>query len=125
MVPGEESEEIIDNPTADNGVKCHQSNIANQTDDTENPPFVAGLFKLLIHVERTCPGPTPDGKFHRHDRQTENEQADQIDQHKAATPVLSAHPRKFPYIAAADGTSCRDHDKSETAAELFPFFHCC
>ncbi len=40
---------IINDPAADNSVKCHQGNVAKQTEPTENPPFLSWLFQLTVH----------------------------------------------------------------------------
>ena len=45
--PVRNRKEIIDNPTADNGVKCHQSDIPCQTEPAEDAPFLSGLFSFL------------------------------------------------------------------------------
>ena len=46
-----------------------------------------------------------------------------VDQHKTAAAILTAHPRELPDISAADCTAGREHDEAEAASELFTF-HC-
>jgi len=121
MVPGEESEEIIDNPTADNGVKCHQRDIPCQTEPAEDAPFLSGLFQLFIHEKRACLRCSPDGKFQNKRGNPQKNQTENIDQHEAAAAILSTHPWKFPDIPAANGTACGKHDEAQTASELFTF----
>lgn len=121
MVPDEESEEIIDNPTADNGVKCHQRDIPCQTAPAEDAPFLSGLFQLFIHEKRACLRCSPDGKFQNKRGNPQKNQTENIDQHEAAAAILSTHPWKFPDIPAANGTACGKHDEAQTASELFTF----
>ena len=75
--------------------------------------------ELLIHFYRAGLGSTADSKFHRQGGQTEENQAEHIHKHKAASAVLPCHPRELPDITAADGTAGTEKNKPKTAAELF------
>ena len=121
MVPYKESEEIIDNPAADNGVKRHQRDIPCQTEPAEDAPFLPGFLQLFIHEKGACLRGSPDGKFQNKGRNPQNNQTEDIDQHEAAAAILSTHPWKFPDISAANGTACGKHNEAQTAPKLFTF----
>ena len=84
-------------------------------------PFLAGFFELLIHSDRACLGSTAHGKLHSHARQTEQKQAENIDQDESAAAVLTGHPRKLPYVSAADGTTGAQQNEAKPAAKMFTF----
>ena len=94
-------------------------------------PLAARLLERLIRPHRTFLARTADGKFHRHDRQTEDEQEQHITHDERAAAVLTDHPWELPYVAHADGAACGKQDEAEARAEsfswhclFFPFFLC-
>ena len=119
----EEPVEIIQDPTGDHGVKGHQTNVAEQCQITVDMPFLSGLLKLLIHTDGTCLGSTAQGELHHHDRESQQKQADDINQDKPAAAVLAGHPRKFPDIAAADGAARTQEDKSQPGGQTLAMIH--
>ena len=70
--------------------------------------------EFAIRPHRTFLARTADGKFHRHDRQTEDEQEQHITHDERAAAVLTDHPRELPYVAHADGAACGKQDEAET-----------
>ena len=84
-------------------------------------PLLAGLFQLLIHADRACLRGASNGKFHCDGRQTEQQQTQRINEHKAAAAILAAHPRELPHVAAADCTAGGKQNESQPGAELFSF----
>ena len=78
----------------------------------EHAPLVAGLFQALVHIDGAGLGGAAHGKLHHHNGQAQHQQAEDVQQHKAAAAVAPAHPGELPYIAAADGTPGRQHDKA-------------
>ena len=49
------------------------------------------------------------------------QQAEDIDEDEAASAVLAAHPREFPYVSAADGAACRQQDEAQPGTQSFSF----
>ena len=49
------------------------------------------------------------------------QQAEDIDEDEAASAVLAAHPREFPYVSAADGAACRQQDEAQPGTQAFSF----
>ena len=86
-------------------------------------PYLAFLFQLLIHLHRAGLGSTADSKLHGQGGKTKQEQAENVHKHKTASAVLPCHPRELPYIAAADGTTCAEKNKSQPASEFFTIIH--
>ena len=82
-------------------------------------PFGTGFFKFLIHSEGTCLGGAAHCKLHDHDRETQNEQAKDIDQNKSAAAELTRHPWEFPNVAASYGASGAEQNEAQAAAESF------
>ena len=87
------------------------------------PPFLSWLFQLTVHEKGTCLSRSSDGKFQHKSRDSQDDQTQKIDQHKAAAAILAAHPGEFPDVAAADGAPRRQHDKAQAAAQAFAFVH--
>ena len=123
VLPGEELDEIVENPACDNGVKGHQRNVADKAEYAEKPPPLARLFKALVHIDGAGLRCAAHGKLHDHDGQAQHQKTEDVEQHKAAAAVLAAHPWEFPDIAAADGAPGGQHDKAKAAAKAFAFLH--
>ena len=120
---GQEAVEIIQNPTSDHGVKGHQANVAEQGQITVDMPFLTGSLKFLIHTGGTCLRGTTHGELYHHDRQSQQKQADDINQDKPAAAVLAGHPREFPDIAAADGTARTQENESQPGGQMLTMIH--
>jgi hypothetical protein len=84
-------------------------------------PLLALAFKLLIHPDGAGLRRAAHGELHRHDRQAQKQQAEDIDEDEAASAVLAAHPREFPYVSAADGAACRQQDEAQPGTQAFSF----
>jgi hypothetical protein len=77
----------------------------------------------VIHADGACLSGTADGEFHDHNGQTQKQQAQYIDQHKAAAAVLAGQPGELPDVAAADGTACAQQDKAQTGGQSLSLIH--
>ena len=85
------------------------------------PQFLSWLFQLTVHEKGTCLSRSSDGKFQHKSRDSQDDQTQKIDQHKAAAAILPAHPREFPYISAANGAAGGKHNEAKPASKLFTF----
>ena len=79
------------------------------------------LFQLTVHEKGTCLSRSSDGKFQHKSRDSQDDQTQKIDQHKAATAILPAHPREFPHISAANGAPGGQQDEAQAGPQLFAF----
>jgi len=86
-------------------------------------PFLTGLLQLLVHFNGTCLRSAAQGKLHSHDGQTQQHQAQHVDQNKAAAAVLTGHPGELPYIAAANGAAGAQKNESQTGSQTFSIIH--
>ena len=120
-IPREAVHEVVEDPAGDGRVEHHQQHAADERGVAVDVPFCALRLKLLIHPNGAYLRSAPDGKFDGHDRQTQNDEEDQIQQHKRAAAVLPRHPRKLPHVAHADGAAGRKQDEAEAAAQTFSF----
>ena len=111
--------EIVQHPAADRRVEHHQQIVADHRQITVDMPPAARLFQYLIGAHRAFLAGAADRELHRHDRQTEYEQEDHIEQNEGAAAVLSDHPRELPYVADADGAACAEQNKAQTRTESF------
>ena len=118
---GQELDEVIDDPARHDGVERHERDVAEEGHIAVDVPLLALALELLIHVEGAGLRCAADGKFHRHDRQTQKQQAQHIDEHEPAAAILTAHPREFPYVSAADGAACRQQDEAQPGTQSFSF----
>ena len=116
---GQEHNEVVDHPAGDDGVEGHQGQVAQQAEQPVDMPFLAGLFQLLIHFDGACLGGAAHSELHDHGGQTQQHQAQDVNQHEAAAAELSGHPGELPDVAAADGTAGAEHDEAETASQSF------
>ena len=84
-----------------------------------------GMLRLQIRKSlcHTVTAGTTNRIFTNQNRQTKYHQADQIQQNKCRTAILTTNIRKFPYIAQTDCTAGGYQDKSQPCTETFPFFH--
>ena len=71
-------------------------------------PLLARFFQCLIGPHRALAGSTPHRKLHRHDGQAQNDQKEQVEQHKCAAAALTGNIRELPHVADADEMCIRD-----------------
>ena len=88
-----------------------------------NVPLMTGLFQFLIHSHRTGLRCTAHRELHGHNGQTQHDQTDQVNQHESTAAIGTGQPREFPHVAAADGTTCTEQDKSEAGGKFFTLLH--
>ena len=115
--------EVVQDPAGNYGVEAHQADVTEQGQIAVDMPLLTGLLQLLIHLNRACLGRAAHGELHDHNRQTQKDQAQYIDQNKDATAVLAGHPGELPDIATADGTACTQQDESQTGSQTFAIIH--
>ena len=84
-------------------------------------PLLARLFQHLIGPHRAFAAGTAHSKFHGHNGQTQNDQEQQVKQYKGSSAALTCHIRKFPHVANADGTACRQQDEAQPRFQRFTF----
>ena len=84
-------------------------------------PLLARLFQHLIGTHRAFAAGTAHSKFHGHNGQTQNDQEQQVKQYKGTAAALTCHIRKFPHVANADGTACRQQDEAQPRFQRFTF----
>ena len=118
---GQEADKVINDPAGDDGIERHQRDIAEEGDIAVDVPFLSLALELLIHVDGAGLCRAADGKLHRHDRQAQNQQADDIKQDESAAAILAAHPRELPHVSAADRAAGRQQDKSQPGTQSFSF----
>ncbi len=56
---------------------------------------------------------TADGELHDHDRQSEDQEEQDVDQHERGSSVLSRDEREPPDITQADRTTCGQENKPD------------
>ena len=113
--------EIVQHPARHGGVEHHQQVAADEGEVAVDVPLLPRLFQRLIRPHRTFAGGTSHGKFHGHDRQTQNDQKDQVEQYKSTAAALTCNIRKLPHVADADGTACGKQNKAQTGFQSFSF----
>ena len=74
-------------------------------------PMAAGL-QCLIHFQGAFLGRAPHGEFHGQHRDAQDQQENQVDHDERAAAILPGHPRKFPYVADADGASGAEENEA-------------
>ena len=116
---GQKTHKIVDDPARDNGIERHQRHIAEERDIAMPMPFLPGALNFLIHVNGAGLRRAADSELHRHHRQPKHQQAEDIQQHKAASAVLPAHPRKFPHVSASDRTAGRQQYEPQPRSQSF------
>ena len=119
IVAGDKLHKVIDHPAGDHGVEAHQAHIAEQSQVAVDVPFLALLLQLLIHADGAGLRGATQCELHDHNRKTQYDQAEDVDQDKSAAAVLTGHPGEFPDVAAANGAACAEQNKTEAAAKAF------
>ena len=77
--------------------------------------YLPSVESLRAEVERRV-GSTAHGELHSHNRQTQQDQAGDVDQNEDGTAVLAGDIGKFPDVADADGTAGTQQDEAQTAS---------
>ena len=113
--------EIVQHPACYGGVEHHQQIAADEGEVAVDMPLLPRLFQCLIGAHRAFAGGAPHGKLHGHDGQTQNDQKNQVEQHKGTAAALPGNIRKLPYVADADGTACGKQNKAQTGFKSFSF----
>ena len=112
---------IVQHPACNGGVEHHQQVTADQGEVAMDMPLLARLFQHLIGPHRAFAAGTAHSKFHGHNGQTQNDQKQQVKQYKGSSAALTCHIRKFPHVANADGTACRQQDEAQPRFQRFTF----
>ena len=71
----------------------------------------------LQHVEghgRTLLASSSHSELHHYNGKSQDQQEEQVHQHKSAPSVSPCDIGESPYISQSDGTACGDQDKSQT-----------
>ena len=76
-------------------------------------PLLTRFFQCLISSDRTFLAGTSHRKFHTHDREPQNDQEQNVEQHKCTAASLTCHIWEFPHITDADRTPCRQQDEPQ------------
>ena len=75
-------------------------------------PLLARFFQCLIGPHRAFAGSAAHCKLHGHNGQAQNDQKEQVEQHKYAAAILARYGWEAPHIANADGAACADQQKA-------------
>ena len=100
--------EVIHHPTGNGGVVHHQKAAAQHTEPAVDMPLLSRLFQRFVCLNGTFPAGAPHGKLHRHDRNTHDDKADEIEQNEVPAAVLTGDIGEAPDIADADGAAGAD-----------------
>lgn len=76
-------------------------------------PFCTLGFECFKRTDDALAACAADGKFHRHERKTEDEKEQKINKNECSTTVLSDDVWETPYIAKTDGTARRNQNEPE------------
>jgi len=76
-------------------------------------PFLSRLFERVERADGTFSARTSDGKFHRQNRNTHDDEEKQIHEYEGAASVKACDIRKLPYVSDSDRASGGEKDKSE------------
>ena len=113
--------EIVQHPACNGGVEHHEQIAAHEGKIAVDVPLLARFFQCLIGPHRALAGSTPHRELHRHDGQAQNDQKEQVEQHKCAAAALTGNIRELPHVADADGTACRKQNEAQPGLQFFSF----
>ena len=85
-------------PPGDDGIEHQQDIVARDGKVPHDMPFASFRLQFPAGGKNTLPGGAAHGVFHRHYRNAQDHQEQQVDQNKKASAVLSRHVRKTPYV---------------------------
>ena len=113
--------EIVQHPARHGGVEHHQQIAADEGKVAVDVPLLTGLFEGLIGAHRALVAGTAHGELHGHDGQTQNDEEQQVEQHKSAAAALTCHVGELPHISDADRAASGKEDEPESRFEFFAF----
>ena len=113
--------EVVEHPTGHRGVEHHQQVAADEGEVAVDVPLLTGLFEGLIGAHRALVAGTAHGELHGHDGQTQNDEEQQVEQHKSAAAALTCHVGELPHISDADRAASGKEDEPESRFEFFAF----
>ena len=79
------------------------------------------IDRTLYAVSQDEKKPAHTGELHGHDGQTQNDEEQQVEQHKSAAAALTCHVRELPHISDADRAASGKEDEPESRFEFFAF----
>src|SRR5699024_9391072 len=115
--------QIDQKPSSDRCIKHHQKIISSYPKPFVPVPLCPQRLQLIKSSGNTAARAASHRKLHDHDRESQHDQADQIDQHKSRPAILPGNVRETPHIPQTNGTPCRNQNKSQPGAKLFSL-HC-
>ena len=109
---------VADHPARNRGVEHHENIVARQRKIAVNMPFTALGLQLLIEARGALLCRTSQSKFHGQNGNSHEKQKREIEEHEDRATVLSRHVGELPHVANADGASCAEQNKAETASQM-------
>lgn len=106
-------ERIVEHPAGDHGVEHHEQIVSGDAGVFGDMPAAARLFQDIQRLGDTPAAATADGEFTDDDGQSQQKQAQQVNDKKSAAAVFAADIGKFPDIAQTNGAPGRYQDKAQ------------
>lgn len=98
-------QQVGEKPSGDGGVEHHQGVIADDRQLAVDMPRLFGRSQCIEgKTDVLLAGPS-NGEFHDHDRKTEDDEKQDVDEHKSSPAVPAGNKGKSPYISQSDGAS--------------------
>ena len=113
--------DIRSGPATNHRIEREDNERGNHPDDRGDPPARGAevAFGDQAHAGNgIVPAVPADEHFRHHDGNTDNRDAQQINQHKGATAILAGDIREFPDVAKTNGrTGCRQNKRQPGGPE--------
>jgi hypothetical protein len=84
-------------------------------------PAASLWLKLMVKLNDALLAGSAERELHRHNRDSHDDEKQEIDQNEDAAAVLTDHIRKLPNVPDADRAAGAEQNKAKTAAESFSF----
>ncbi len=112
---------IPEHPARHDSIEHHEQPVACQETGCIPVPFRARRLQFSQQPGRTGSGSPAGRKFHGHDRQSEHQQKQQVEEQEHPAAVQPGHIGELPDIADADRASRRNQYESQPGSQFFPF----
>ena len=115
--------EILQTPACHHGIEAKDNHGGDDTHQAYGSP---SLVLTQITISPRCIGSrmATNDKLAHHARQTQQDDAHQVDKDEGSTSILTCHIRKAPYISQTYRRTCRGENDAQFTSEISSTLHC-
>ena len=115
--------QILQAPSSHHSIEAQDNHGGDDTHQSHGSPSLM-LTQVAIGTCRIGSRMATNDKLAHHARQTQQDDAHQVDEDEGGTSILTCHIRKAPYISQTYRRTCRGENDAQFTSEISSTLHC-